>query len=219
MIRLPGWKPPVIASRSSKPDGVPVIALPSCESSSSLVDLDVEDVVDRAEVLAAVLVGDLEDRALGDVDELARLRLVRVDAGLDLVRRAQEPAQHRVLADDPRVLADVPDGGDARRQQVDRRAAAGGVELPGLLEVLDERERVDRLAAAVQLEHRREDDPVRLAVEVLGVEALVDDQRGQRRVGEQDRAEDRLLGLEVLRRGDRAVGQGGAPWPLPWPLA
>ena len=36
MIRLPGWKPPVILSRSSKPDGVPVIALPSCESFSSL---------------------------------------------------------------------------------------------------------------------------------------------------------------------------------------
>ena len=36
MIRLPGWKPPVIPSRSSKPDGVPVIALPSCDSRSSL---------------------------------------------------------------------------------------------------------------------------------------------------------------------------------------
>ena len=138
---------------------------------------------------------------------------------LDLVRRAQQPPQHRVLADDPRVLADVPDGGDARRQQVDRGAAAGGVELPGLLEVLDEREGVDRLAAAVQLEHRREDDPVRLAVEVLRVEALVDDQRRERRVREQDRAEDGLLGLEVLRRGDGPSGRAGAPWPLPWPFA
>ncbi len=36
MTRLPGWKPPVTLSRSSKPDGVPVIALPSWESFSSL---------------------------------------------------------------------------------------------------------------------------------------------------------------------------------------
>ena len=166
MIRLPGWKPPVMPSRSSKPDGVPVIALPSCDRLLELVDLGEEDVVDGAEVLARVLVGDLEDRALGDVDELARRGVVRVDAGLDLVRRAQEPAQHRVLAHDARVLAEVADGGHARGQQVDRRAAAGLVELPGLLEVLDERERVDRLAGAVELEHRREDDPVGLAVEV-----------------------------------------------------
>ena len=174
-----------------------------------LVELDVEDVVDRAEVLAAVLVRDLEDRALGDVDELARRRVVRVDAGLDLVRGAQQPAQHRVLAHDPRVLADVADRRDARRQQVDRGAAARGLELAGLLEVLDERERVDRLAAVVEVEHRREDDPVRLAVEVLGVQALVDDERGQRGVGEQHRAEDGLLGLEVLRRRDRALRHAG----------
>ncbi len=36
MIRLPGWKPPVIVSRSSKPEDVPVIALPSRERRSSL---------------------------------------------------------------------------------------------------------------------------------------------------------------------------------------
>ena len=34
MIRLPGWKPPVISSRSRKPDGVPVSEVPSRESFS-----------------------------------------------------------------------------------------------------------------------------------------------------------------------------------------
>ena len=205
----------MIVSRSSKPDGVPVIALPSRESCSSLSSSADEDVVDRAEVLAAVLVGDLEDRALGDVDELARRRVVRVDAGLDLVGRPQQPAQHRVLADDPRVLADVADRRHARGQQVDRGAAAGRVELAGLLEVLDERERIDRLAAVVQGEHRGEHDPVRLAVEVLGVEALVDDERRQRGVGQQHRAEHGLLGLEVLRRRDRTVRHARRRvWPL-----
>ena len=166
-----------------------------------LVQLGGEQVVDRAEVLATVVVGDLEDRALGEVDELARRRLVGVHARLDLVGGAQEAAEHRVLADDARVLADVADGGDRAGQQVDRGAAADVLEQAGLLEVLDERERVDRLADRVQVEHRLEDQAVRLAVEVLRLEALVDDQRGQRGVRQQDRAEDRLLGLEVLRRG------------------
>ena len=122
-----------------------------------LVQLGGEQVVDRAEVLAAVVVGDLEDRALGEVDELARRRLVGVHARLDLVGGAQEAAEHRVLADDARVLADVADGGDGAGQQVDRGAAADVLEQAGLLEVLDERERVDRLADRVQVEHRLED--------------------------------------------------------------
>ena len=207
MIRLPGWKPPVMPSRSSKPDGGAGDRLALLRQPLELVDLGEEDVVDGAEVLARVLVRDLEDRALGDVDELAGRGVVGVDAGLDVVRRAQEPAEHRVLAHDAGVLAQVPHRGHARGQQVDRGAAAGRVELPRLLEVLDERERVDRLAGAVELEHRREDDPVGLAVEVRRVQPLVDDERRERRVGQQDGAEDRLLGLEVLRRRNRTVGQ------------
>ena len=41
--------------------------------------------------------------ALGPLDELARRRLVVVDARLDLVGRRQQPPQERVLADDLRV--------------------------------------------------------------------------------------------------------------------
>ena len=212
MIRLPAWKPPVMRSRSSKPDGVPVTDRPSAESCSSLSSSAGEQVVDRAEVLAAVLVGDLEDRALGEVDELARRRLVGVHARLDLVRRVQQPPQHRVLAHDPRVLADVADGGHRAGEQVDGGAAADALEQAALLEVLDERERVDRLAHRVEVEHRLEDQAVGLAVEVLGLEALVDDQRRQRGVRQQHGAEHGLLGFEVLgRRGcgaSVAVGDG-----------
>jgi hypothetical protein len=154
MIRLPGWKPPVMRSRSSKPDGRAGDRGAVGGELLELVQLGGEQVVDRAEVLAAVVVGDLEDRALGEVDELARRRLVGVHARLDLVRGAQEAAEHRVLADDARVLTDVADGGDRAGEQVDRGAAADVLEQAGLLEVLDERERVDRLADRVQVEHR-----------------------------------------------------------------
>ena len=117
----------------------------------------------------------------------------------------QQPPQHRVLAHDARVLADVADGGHGAREQVDRGAAADALEQAALLEVLDERERVDRLAHRVEVEHGLEDQAVRLAVEVLRLEALVDDQRGQRRVRQQHGAEHGLLGFEVLgRRGGGA---------------
>src|SRR5260370_931108 len=65
-----------------------------------LVDLHVEDVVDAAEVLPAVVVGDLEHRAFGSLDQLARRRLVPEDTCLDAVRRRQQAAHQRVLLDD-----------------------------------------------------------------------------------------------------------------------
>jgi hypothetical protein len=71
--------------------------------------------------------------------------------------------------------------------------------------VLEERERVDGLALHVEVEHRPEDRRVALPVEVLRLDLLVDDQRGQRGVREEDGAEDGLLGLQVLGRGDGPV--------------
>jgi hypothetical protein len=175
-----------------------------------LVELGVQQLLDRAEVLARVLVRDLEDRALGHVDQVARERLVPVDLRLDLVGRVEQPAEHRVFLDDPRVLAQVADGGHGAREQLDRRRAADVLQVARLLEVLDERQRVDRLALGVQIEHPLVDAPVTLAVEVVRVEALIDDQRGQRGVRQQDRAEHRLLGLQVLGRGHRRPAEGAA---------
>ena len=73
------------------------------------------------------------------------------------------------------------------------------LEFALLREQLGHRERVDRLAALVQQLDRPEDDPVALAVEVGLVEADVEDHRVHRRLGDHERAQHRLLGLEVLR--------------------
>ena len=121
--------------------------------------------------------GDLEDRALGEVDELPRRCLVGVHARLDLVRRVQEAANIAFSRTIRAYWRTLPTAGTSP-PQVDRRAAADPFEQAGLLEVLDEREGVDRLADRVEVEHRLEDQAVRLAVEVLRLEALVDDQRG-----------------------------------------
>ena len=72
MIRLPGWKPPVISSRSLKPEGVPVSDGAFEREPVQLVELLVQDLLDRAEVLLAVVAGDLEHRLLGLLDELPR---------------------------------------------------------------------------------------------------------------------------------------------------
>ncbi len=86
-----------------------------------LVELLVEHLLDRAEVLLAVVARDLEHRLLGLLDELARRRLVAEHALLDLVGGLQQASQQRVLAHDLRVAAGMAGGGNDARQLVDRR--------------------------------------------------------------------------------------------------
>ncbi len=167
-----------------------------------LAQLVVEDLVDRAEVLLAVVVGDLEHRPLGLLDEIARRRGVVEHRRLDLVRRAQQAAHEGVLADDLRVAADPAEARHAAGQLVDRRLAAGLLELARRLQVLADREHVDRLALAIEHEHRLVDETMAVAVEVVGLQALLDDEAVHRPVGEQDATEHGLLGLERVRRGD-----------------
>ena len=50
-----------------------------------------------------------------------------------------------------------------------------------------------------------------LAVEVVGLQALLDDERVVDALGEQDRAEDGLLGLDRVRRSAHAGGGAGGP--------
>jgi hypothetical protein len=85
-------------------------------------------------------------------------------------------------------VAGVPAGGDKRRELVDADLAADSVELAALLELVDERDRVDRFALGVQSEGGPVDLRVALAVEVGGVENLAD--RPTRPGGDHHRAED-----------------------------
>jgi hypothetical protein len=68
--------------------------------------------------------------------------------------------------------------------------------------VLRDREDVDRLALAVEVEHRAEDVLVALEVEVLGPQVVRDDVLVHRLVRQQHGAEDGLLGLHGVRRRD-----------------
>ena len=171
-----------------------------------------QHLLDRAEVLLAIVARDLEHRLLGLLDELARRRLVAEHALLDLVGGLQQPPQQRVLAHDLRVAAGVPGGRHDAGQLVDRGRSADVLELAHLAQAVDHRQHVDRLALVVEREHRLVDRAVTLAVEVVGAQALLDHQRVQRAVRQQDRAEHRLLGVEVVRRRERRRGACARRW-------
>ena len=147
-----------------------------------LVELLVEHLFDRAEVLLAVVAGDLEHRLLGLLDELARRGAMAEHALLDLIRGPQQPPQQRVLAHDLRVAAGVSGGRHDPGQPVDRRDPADVLELAALAQAVGDREHVDRLGLVVQREHRLVDRAVALAVEVLRAQPLFDHQRVQRAV-------------------------------------
>src|SRR5690242_1088178 len=96
-----------------------------------------------------------------------------------------------------------------------RATPADLLELAVLAERLGDRQVVDLSAEIMEPEHRREHGAVLLAVEVLRAQVLVGHESVQVPLVEQDGAEHRSLGLEVMR-GDRegcgvlAVGGSGA---------
>ena len=94
-----------------------------------LVELLVQHLLDRAEVLLAVVAGDLQHRLLGLLDQLARRGLVAEHALLDFVGGAQQAPQQRVLAHDLRVAAGVPGGRHDARQLVHGAGPADVLEL------------------------------------------------------------------------------------------
>ena len=135
---------------------------------------------------------------LGLVEQIGRLAGTLPAEPRDLLADADEAAQRPHLVDDPRVVRRVRRRRDERGELVDPRPAADVLELAALLELVDERDRVDGLALRVERERGAVDLGVALAVEVAGVEDLAD--RPDRAGGEHHRPEHRLLGLEVLRR-------------------
>ena len=163
-----------------------------------------QQLLDVAEVLRDARLRELEDRLLGAVDELRRLRRPVDAQPRNLVAGADEPAQRRHLANDARVVRRVRRGGHERRQLVDPHLSADVLELASLVELVDERDRVDRLAAGVQGEAGAVDLRMALPVEVGCGEDFAD--RPDCAGGEHHRTEYGLLGIEVLRR-NRGGGQ------------
>ena len=88
--------------------------------------------------------------------------------------RADEPAERGHLLDDAGVVLDVRGGGHERSQLGDARLSTRGLELATLVELVDERDRVDRFALRPQGERGAIHLRVALAVEVARIEDLAD---------------------------------------------
>ena len=158
-----------------------------------------EERLDVAELRDRLLLGEVEEDLLGAVDELRRLPRALPAKPCDLAAGPDQAPQRGGLLDDLRVVARVRARRHERRQLVDADLATGVLELAPLVELVDERDRVDGLALRVQRERGPVDLRVALPVELAAVrgEHLADGRDRTR--GEHHRAEDRLLGVEVLR--------------------
>jgi hypothetical protein len=156
------------------------------------------EIPERHEAFADPPLGNREDRALGFVEEHFRFQFRFVRLGQDLVGRVDQAAERRLLLDDPRVVLDVGRSRYAVGQRRDVGRPPDLVQLPGPRQFFLQRDEVDGMTAFAERHHLVEDAAVRITEEVLGV-----DQLGgvvERVVVDQDRAEDRLLGIEIVRK-------------------
>ena len=158
----------------------------------------VEQLLELGEADRDAPVRDLEELRLRPVDRLLDLgRVLVADAG-DLAGGADEVPEHGFALDDPGVLDRV----DGRRGRIRQLRQVGPpadlLEVLAALQGFGNRDQIHRLPALEQLEHRLVDVAVRLAVEVHRLQEFRD--LDDRLAVDEDRPEDRLLGLEAVWR-------------------
>ncbi len=150
-----------------------------------------EQLLDVRELARDPLLREVEDDLLGAVDQLDRLAGPVEAEPCDVVAGPDQPAQRRHLADDPRVVGGVRRRRDERGELVDallpRRCRSSALDP---VELVDDRDRVDRLALRVERDDRPVDQPVALAVEVGRRQAGGLGDRPDRQRREHHRAED-----------------------------
>ena len=145
------------------------------------------------------LFGDLEHLGLGLVERFGDVVGFAVRDLGDVARDVDQPAQHRRVLDDLGVVAGARDRRCGVLQLVHGLRATDLVEQPGATQLVGNGDRVDGTAAGVQGADRVEDVLVGGPVEVGRAQALLADET-DRLTRQQQRPEDGLLGLQVVRR-------------------
>jgi hypothetical protein len=220
MMRFPACIPESRASTSRNPVGTPANADSRfwILSSHRLV----HELAEGGDLVLLVVAGDLVDPLLGLIGDPLRLLGGRERHLHDVAGRRDQPTEQRRLGDDPGVGA----RSGRRRHPFDElgdvEVAPHVLEERAPLQLLDGRDRIDGIAPAVDLPERVEDLRVRRGVEIGRPHDLDDVGDGLGR--EHHRPEDRLLGLEVVRRdpiGPKTPnvlsGSHHEPAPLPRP--
>ncbi len=211
MMSSPGWKPEVILSISVKPGRNAGDVARRVAQHVEPVDGLRQNLLQRDEAGAAALaaVGDLEHALLGEIDDLVdREPFARVRARGDVAADLDEPPEHRTLANDARVGADVRGARRVLDEASEIREPAGRFELTVALELLAYRDRIGRLIALDEIRDRAEDQPVVGAVEVFDAQNVCD--LVPRALVEHEPAQQRLLGLDRMRRETQLIGGHGS---------
>ncbi len=199
MTRFSRWRPWRIASRSSEAGGnadeLGIVAVARLE----VVERFLECLVNTDHRLRHAAFGNFEDERLGAVECFDDV-VGRVVAHLrDVPGDPDEAAQQREVVDDARVVTCVRGRGSGRLDLEQRGASADELEEIGAAELLGDGDRIGRLALPVERLDRVVDVAVRRLVEVGDFDSSLH-RGGDRVAGEQHGAEQRLLGLEVVRR-------------------
>jgi len=139
------------------------------------------------------LLGRLEDRGLGAIQEILGVAEVAEAVRHHLLSGVDHPAHRGLLPHQPRVVLDVGHGGDAVGQPVESRGAADFFQIAAQGELVAQGHVVHGQRPLGQILDRRVDPAVGLDVEVLGPEHLLHDE--QRVVVQQDAPEHGGLGL------------------------
>src|SRR4029079_19152318 len=156
----------------------------------------VDDLAHRHEADTGAVLGDREDRGLRVVEDGVGVVLGLPGALRDLVAGVDQRAKRRLLLDDARVVLDVGGSRDAVDERGDVGRAADVVQLARLRERFLESDEIDGFAALAEGDHLPEDAPVRVPEEIVRADEL--DGEVERFVVDQNRAEDRALGFEVV---------------------
>ena len=167
----------------------------------------IHQVTQRQVILCTASLGDLVHLGLRTVDHIVDLTLAGVPHLHDARSRLDQAAQDRPLAHDARVVLRVRRGRHHRHQGVQIRRAPDAGQLTDLGQLMGDRDRIGRLAFAVQVEDRAVDGGVGRTVEV-GLADHLDD-IGDRILAQHHRPEHRLLRGDVLRRGTVGALIGG----------
>jgi hypothetical protein len=157
-----------------------------------------QQLLDVRELAGHALLRQVEHEPLGMVDEFGSLALALPAEQRDSLAGLDQAAERRHLADDAGPVGRVRRRGDDVGQLVQPDPAASTLELAGLVEVVGDRDRVDGLAARVQVDRALVDLAVAETVEVARPDDL--DDRGHRARGHENRPEEPLFRVEVLRR-------------------
>ena len=171
MMSWPGWKPPVMSSRSSRPDATPVTACPP-ESARMRdpVHRLLDDVLELEGFAPDLVLGDAEDLLLGRFEQLLGGELVGIAVADDLGGALDQLAVGRFFLDDVGVVLGVGRVRDAVDDLGQDLVAADLVELIAHLQLLGKGDGVDRLARVVKVADGGVDHLVRIAVEVRGAQ-------------------------------------------------